>query len=272
MHENNIGMVRLLVHLHLYYQEQTDYFLDKLKNITVPYQLIVTLTTENESIKQKIATEIPNTKFLLVENCGYDVYPFFQAMKQFDLSTYDYILKIHTKNSRNTNTIHHLHFHGNEFRDNLIAPLIGSRLSFKRVIRIMKRSPKTGIICTRYFLYLMKDTVKENRKNTRKLCQDYNIPYNKYNKETVFCAGTIFLCRSEIVRFLLKNNYTAAEYGHKLKTGIAGTLAHSMEEMFGITCNYLGYKTKGIQTLSKYLFIFLGKCIAHKEVRWLLRY
>lgn len=262
-------MNRLLVHLHLYYQDQTDYFLDRLKNITIPYQLIVTYSVENESIKQKIASQIPNTKFLHVENCGYDIYPFFQAMKQFDLSSYDYILKIHTKNSRNTDTLNHLHFHGNEFRDNLITPLMGSKFRFKRAFRKIKSSPQTGLICTRYLLYLIRNAVSENHENTRKLCQDYNIPYNQ---DVPFPAGTMFLCRSEIVRFLQKKEYTDADYGFMLKTGAVGSLAHSMEEMFGLTCAYLGYKVKGVQTISKYSFIFIGKCIAHKDVRWLLRY
>ena len=94
-------MSKLLVHLHLYYQDQTDYFIERLSNITVPFKLIVTLTEDNADVRRKLLSAVPDADILLVENCGYDVYPFFQAMKHIDLSSYDYILKIHTKNSRN---------------------------------------------------------------------------------------------------------------------------------------------------------------------------
>ena len=93
-------MGKLLVHLHLYYQDQTDYFLDRLSNITVPFTLIVTMTDENAEIRKKILVKFPDARIITVENSGYDVYPFFQAMKLFDLSSFDYILKIHTKNCR----------------------------------------------------------------------------------------------------------------------------------------------------------------------------
>ena len=81
-------MGKLLVHLHLYYQDQTDYFLDRLSNITVPFTLIVTMTDENAEIRKKILVKFPDARIITVENSGYDVYPFFQAMKQFDLSSH----------------------------------------------------------------------------------------------------------------------------------------------------------------------------------------
>lgn len=262
-------MKRLLVHLHIYYPDQTDFFLDKLNNISIPYQLVVTLTDDNDSIRKKISAKIPDTQFLIVENCGYDLYPFFQAMKQFDLSSYDYILKLHTKNSRNRLSLNHLHYYNNEFRDNLIAPLINTTSCFKRVFDILSSSPQTGIICSRFFI-VMKEAPK-NKPYTIKLCQDYNIPYNE---EVPFCAGTMFMCKSEIVRFMLKNDYSATEYGYNQRTGNTGTLAHSMETFFGIVCQYLGYNIKGVQRGSKlrYIITFLIKCIAHKDIRWLMHY
>lgn len=259
-------MIELLVHLHLYYQDQTDYFLERLSNITVPFRLIVTMTDENDEIKSRIQSRFPGTQILKVENSGYDVYPFFQAMKQVDLSQYRYILKIHTKNRRRCLHVNHLHFYGYGFRNNLVQPLIGSAKNFNRAFSAITQSPNTGIVCPRFFL--VNKEAPKNYTLTEKLCRDYDIPYNR---EAVFCSGTMFLCRSEIISFLLKNDYTVLDYGEHLQTGNTGTLAHSMETMFGMACSHLGYSVKGIRSTNLYYtLVLLLKLITHKDIRWLL--
>ena len=113
-------MGRLLVHLHLHYQDQTDFFLGLLSNITIPYELVVTLTDDNPEVCGKILSRKPDARILHTHNCGYDVYPFFQAMKEYDLSRFDYILKLHTKNRNGNLTVNHLHYQGYGFRNNLL--------------------------------------------------------------------------------------------------------------------------------------------------------
>ena len=263
-----MNMEKLLVHLHLYYQDQADYFLDKLSNITVPFKLIVTMTDENAKIRDKILTRFPNAGILIVENSGYDVYPFFQAMKEQDLSQFEYILKIHTKNCRDNLKVNHLRYDGYGFRDNLISPLIGSRKNFNRALHTISSSKTIGIVCPRFFL--IKKEAPQNHPVTKKLCQEYGIPYDS---EAVFCSGTMFLCRSEIISFLLKNDYSAADYGMQSKTGNVGSLAHSMETMFGLACHHLGYEVKGIRSSSLYYSLaFLLKFISHRDIRWLLKH
>ena len=261
-------MGKLLVHLHLYYHDQADYFLERLSNITVPFKLIVTLAVESDEIRRKFLSQYPDAEVMLIENCGYDVYPFFQAMKSIDLSSYEYILKLHTKNCRNTLALNHLHYQGYGFRDNLITPFIGSKKYFDKAFKTISSSPDVGMVCPKFFL--LKEEVSQNRPFTEKLCHDYGI---NYDAEAVFCAGTMFLCRAEIVRFLLRNNYSADDYGRQLTTGSVGSLAHSMETMFGIVCHHLGYKVKGLKGSSLYYsMVFFFKYIYHKDIRWLSDY
>ena len=100
-----------------------------------------------------------------------------------------------------------------------------------------------------------------------KLCGEYGIPYED---NVAFCAGTMFLCRSEIVQFLLKMDHSADDYGNRLRTGNAGTLAHSMETMFGIVCRHLGYVIKGVKgSCSYYSRVFFWKLLYHKDICWI---
>ena len=89
----------LLVHLHLFYKEQLDFMINKLKNISnCKWDLYVTMPVENNEIEEKLKKFKPNTKIIIVDNIGYDIWPFIQVVQSINLDNYDYILKIHTKN------------------------------------------------------------------------------------------------------------------------------------------------------------------------------
>ena len=62
-------MEKVLVHLHLYYQDQLLYFLEKLKNINnCTWDLVITVCEHNEEIKQKILEFKPDAQIILVKN------------------------------------------------------------------------------------------------------------------------------------------------------------------------------------------------------------
>ena len=64
------------------------------------WDLFVTYVDENEKSKNKILKIKPDTKFIKVKNAGYDILPFLKIIENVNLSEYDYILKMHTKNYR----------------------------------------------------------------------------------------------------------------------------------------------------------------------------
>ena len=83
----------LLAHLHLYYIEQLDYFIDKLSNIqSIDHDLYITMTENNEDIKHKIISQFPNANILIVPNKGYDVGPFIQLLNKINIQKSEYLL------------------------------------------------------------------------------------------------------------------------------------------------------------------------------------
>lgn len=260
--------MRLLVHIHLHYQEQAEYFIGNLQNITVPYDIIFTLTQDNDETKQKILAHIPQAKFLTVKNLGYDVYPFVQAMSLYDLDSYDLILKLHTKNSRTKSiAVNHIHYLNYEWRDDLIEPLIGSKEYFNNAISKFD-SDEVGMVCSRNFI--MKRESKENNHLTAWLFSEYGI---EYNAEYPFCAGTMFMCRSVIIKRILSRHFTDDDFISKNNdiTGSVGSLAHSMETFFGVICKEQGYTLTGVQsavTKRKYLLNF-PKALYHRDIRYM---
>lgn len=132
--------MKILVHLHLYYHEQLDWFLAKLKNITCPYDLYVTYVDKNKLSEQKLKSFKPDVKLIKVENRGYDVYPFWQVLQRINLDDYNYVLKLHTKNFRNVPwKKDEILYKGYDWRNDLIEPLIGSRFIFKKNLCILSK-------------------------------------------------------------------------------------------------------------------------------------
>ena len=92
---------KILVHFHLYYHNQIDFWIDKFSNINhCDWDLFVTYVDENKESKNKILKIKPDTKFIKVKNAGYDILPFLKIIENVNLGEYDYILKMHTKNYR----------------------------------------------------------------------------------------------------------------------------------------------------------------------------
>lgn len=256
--------MRILVHIHLHYHDQVRFFLRRLENITVPFDVVFTLTEDNEQTRQSILREIPTASFLVVKNIGYDVYPFLQAMGRYRLDEYDCILKLHSKNSRESSvSINHLHYKGYEWRDDLVDPLIGSNYCFKNTLRqLLKKN--VGMVGS--FNLIVNKEEERNRLNTKSLCDDYGITYRE---DCLFFEGTMFACRPQIIQRILTRPFSESEFSSTCATGGIGTLAHSMETVFGVMCQEMGYAIKGVhsaRTFRKFLLMCL-KSIFHKDLR-----
>jgi lipopolysaccharide biosynthesis protein len=148
-------MKKILVHLHLYYIDQLDYFIKKLKNIKgCEWDLFVTLVCDNESVRKKILKFKSNAQIIMVDNVGFDVWPFIQILKKVDLNEYDFVLKVHTKRILKTQ----LEFEDEKrniyfgWRECLVEALLASKKRFAQNIRILADS-KYGMVCNKKYLF-----------------------------------------------------------------------------------------------------------------------
>jgi lipopolysaccharide biosynthesis protein len=96
---------KLCIIVHAYYFDIWEDELSKcIQEIKHPYDLYITVP-DDESIKQKIKLKFPDAMVLPVVNRGSDVWPFLYVMKTIKSLgyNYDYILKLHTKKSLDSN-------------------------------------------------------------------------------------------------------------------------------------------------------------------------
>lgn len=225
---------KLLCHLHLYYSNQLDYFLEKLKNINgVDYDLFVTMPKYNKEVEDKILAFKSNSKILTGENRGYDVWPFIKIIKNVDLEKYDYVLKLHTKNHDRKGKF--------SWRNKAVDALIKDKRRFKNNIKRLKRKD-IGLIASGKYIFKAEGDQPEN--NDMLFNEMKRIGFEL--KSLKYAAGTMFLAKSEIFKFLKRDdiNETMFEIGGKSHT--CGTYAHVYERLFSFSCYQLNYKIYGI--------------------------
>lgn len=228
---------KLLVHLHLYYHDQIDFMLQKLKNIVnCNWDLYVTICDVNKESEEKILNFKPEAKIIKVKNCGYDIYPFLQVLDSIDISLYNYVLKIHTKNFRKKLKLNGFSnklgkYKGYGWRNELINSLIGTKNIFENNLNLLN-NPNIGMLCSKDFLLPLKNCTTEDIANLERLKKTYNLKTD-YDK---FCAGTMFLAKSKIFEVLKNKTLTVEDFKAKVETNTTGTLAHSFERIFTLLC------------------------------------
>ena len=239
----NYTKQKILVHLHLFYHDQLDWFLAQLKNITCPYDLFVTVVERNSVSLEKLLEFKPDTQIIKVKNYGYDVYPFWQVLQKINLSDYRYVLKIHTKNRREDTWKKDggVTYTQYQWRNDLIDPLIGSKTCFRKTLKIFDKKPYVGMIGSKNLLRT-KDSLAYIS-DTQKICEKFNILY----QEAPFVCGTMFMVRSWILNKFKNYPFKDNDFSAIALTGQTDSLAHRMEVVFGILNAYYGYTLCGVQ-------------------------
>lgn len=223
--DNNVlvtDSVCVIVHAYFFDVWEQD-MVPEIKKITTPYDLYVSLPESSDFTQKKdaILSIFPKAIIVAASNRGADVGPFFEVLKLIFNSgkCYDYLLKLHSKKSTHLSEEFSMTFR-RHFYSNLCYNL-------DYCIDIMKKNLDIGMIGPpNSILELTEDEDKENISSFNELVKEFNIK----DRSISFIAGTMFLCRFELLSKYFKSAKTYNfEHGHKT----SGTLAHGFERLFG---------------------------------------
>lgn len=237
----NYEKPKVLVHVHLYYLDQINYIIKKLSNITnCNWDLYITHCNAPTKLLNKIQQFKPDTIFLNVSNKGYDIYPFLQILKLVNLDNYDYILKLHTKNTRKHNDFDL--GKGYSWRNLLFDALLKNKKTFRKNIETLSQNPTIGMITSDVTIRKMGNKEEEDSRLFFEFCDKYNLDLTKGN----FIAGTMFIARAECMKPFQALNITEADFTEEQShtTGKA-TLAHVLERVVTRIVEAQGYKIIG---------------------------
>lgn len=232
---------KLAVILHIYYHEQTDFIIEKLKNINgIQWDLFVTYSTENQQTFDKIKKLKPDTKFLKVKNLGYDVWPFVFVINSINLDDYDYVLKLHTKGYRREKLWDGTGYY---WRDTLFNAILGSKKIFRYCLTILSTLPDVGMIGAKRMICKMTSNYPEETYLYNEICKKLGIKGIKGE----FISGTIFICKKEIIQEFKKFNLQENDFPQYSQTDSTGTISHVLERLFGTMATLKGYRIYGMK-------------------------
>lgn len=238
---------RLLVVFHVFYHDQVDYYIDKLKNINgCQWDLVVTCSTCSEETERKLKAFAPDVRIIEVENVGYDVWPFIKALRSVDLADYGMLLKLHTKN---VNVLrwkaNGLKMRGSQWRDVLVDSMLRSPEQFRRCLELFRKHKDTGMVCS----YELLVGFTQRRREDLFMLKDEAERLGISTRGRKFCAGTMFAVRPECMKKIVESYVGADSWPTYSPSHSKGTLAHVYERLLSLAVTDSGFK---IRTLTAY--------------------
>ena len=138
--------MKILVHLHLFYQDMLPEMLTLLRSLDgYEYDLFATVVNASPETLAELRRFKPEVTVIDVENRGYDVAPFVKVLQLADLSRYDYVIKLHTKqNLKRRAWLKNVSFTGSGWR-RLLVSFMASSEQLRRTL-VLFRNPETGMV------------------------------------------------------------------------------------------------------------------------------
>ena len=240
----DISTLRVLVHVHLFYEDQLKYMLDTLRN-TDEYTSDVYFTVQiGSSIdKKRISECVKNCHFIEVENLGYDLFPFMEVLRRVNLSQYDYVLKLHTKSRRTKEqgSVYGIDVNGYRWRDALVNSLAGSPEVFRDNIERLEIDRTIGAIVCKDFLFSSKENDEERTYNL-----SYWRQYLGIESGSKYVGGTMFLARAFPFEHFKMFHGRVEFFGRdQLSTKSHKDFAHVLERFCGIVIENEGLAIVG---------------------------
>lgn len=253
-------MIRILTHVHLYYTEMWPEIKSCLTNLFVPYDLFVTITKNNDALRNEILRFKPDATIVVVENRGFDVAPFINILNRVNLNDYDYIIKLHTKrNMPESFILNDFNASGNLWREHLLN-FIRKPENFKKCLTAFETTPELGMVSD-FRLICKKD--KSNRlivSQALEKMKALSLPAKEYS----YVMGTMFMARAKLFQPLL--SLQSLDFEPSDKT-LGNTNSFIGEILFGFAVNAQGYQIKDVLTSPAKQFY--GKIIARlKNFIW----
>lgn len=210
-----------------------------LDNITLPYDLYVTTVEQNRNLLDDVKNFKADAKFEVVENRGYDVWPFIKVLQNINLNDYEFIIKLHTKRNTGRTNVNGYLFTNDEWRKSLLR-FLDSKERFKKCLDGFSKDLSLGMITSFDCIQPMKK-FRKVFKYSKKYFSNYILGLSDYN----FAAGTMFMAKASIFVPIQKMKISADMFevpdkDHSLQ------FAHVLERVLGEAVAFANLEIKDV--------------------------
>ena len=215
---------------HFFYAEQTKALAGFLKNIPFEFDIYASSPGERKvETRGLLQALFPGKKivFKIVPNSGFDIAPFVCEFKDF-YSSYDLILKIHTKKSSHVMWL-------KDWCSYLLNNLAGSSDIVRSIIKMFQGDKSLGMVYPETIIPLKKSLIGDPWQENWKACHDLSARLDLSIAKTQhleFPAGSMFWFRPKALEPLFKLGLKTEDFPHGRRIRRNGTLAHAIERLF----------------------------------------
>ncbi len=185
--------MRIAIIIHVYYKELWPELLQCVRAFEFARpELFVTISDSIEFFQKQICADIPSATVQIVENRGYDIWPFLLVLRKIHIEEYDYILKLHTKRDC-TEWVNYWHFAKGAWRHSLLAPFSTKRAA-RRTLQFLETHKNVGM-AGRSSLIIGEGDYLESE-GIRCEADQIVTSLGLMPSKRIFVAGTVFLSRA----------------------------------------------------------------------------
>lgn len=177
----------------------------------------------------RIAKALPGARIVQVPNAGQDVGAMLALDAKVDLTRYDLICKMHSKKGEKEPA---------RWRHALLRGILGSRAQVEQILEAFERDPRLTLVGARQLYLHGPSNMWKNADNLAALFGKRIGDFDFLKQDWGFIGGTCFWIRgdafAELRDALAAVKFKAAAYVND------GTIAHSIERMFGLIATLRG--------------------------------
>ena len=224
--------MKVAVIVHVFYPELWPHLAQCIRSIGDEKDVFASCSSE--TVASAVVRDFPAAKVVIVENRGYDVWPFLKILNTLDLERYSHVVKLHTKR-----TICHPHqMHGYDMRGTiwreLLLSFVDTPQKWAESRRLILGDATVGMVSHPRCILGRRDMGRSERKSFDRAAEmarelfGGTVDYRKAE----YVAGTIFLVRANLLA-PLQGRFKAEDF-ELADVNRTETLAHVLERLFGM--------------------------------------
>lgn len=235
------------IFIHLYYQEDIDYYLSFLKRI--PSGIHIHISASNPEIRGMIEDFIEREKIsecyiVDKENRGRDISALLVAFRD-KILTYKYVCFVHDKKAKGYNE--KLLIETQEWIAGMWNNMFASKAYIFNVIDLFEKREGLGLLVPPEMAgiwcnHAYTDMWKTDFDNTLKLVKYLNLNCNIDIQYPPITIGTVFWCRTDAMRKLFLKKWQYSDFREE-PLPLFGTLGHAVERVLAYVAQDAGFDT-----------------------------
>ncbi|AUM75099.1 rhamnan synthesis F family protein [Paracoccus jeotgali] len=232
------------VFLHLFYDDLAPVFASRINRIAADFQLYI--STDTPAKADHIRTVFPQADIRVLPNRGRDICPKLYGFRDA-YDRHDLVLHLHGKKSPHSARL-------DQWLEHCLDCLLPEDAQINRILSLFQSVPDIGLLAPVVFKSVLSAAHwAANTEIGRELAFRVEMPQAEIDKHPRFPVGSMFWGRTETLRPLLdlglRPDHFPPEQGQ-----VDGTLAHAIERMIGVVCNWTGRRTLLVAPSSRNLY------------------